>query len=116
MDRRKIGGFIIATAITAVAPAAEEPAESSTSAPETLEAIVITGSSIPTTPDAVAVPVFRKMESALLGSLRIRHELRVALQKRRIGDPLAEGAPDVDLHDGRRYHLVESPANAGRQR
>ena len=54
MGHHKIGFFLATLATTTVAAAAEPP---DSGAPEELQEVVITGTSIPTTPDEVAVPV-----------------------------------------------------------
>jgi len=57
VNKHKIGFFIASALATAAAAAAEPQAESAAAEPAELPLIVVTGSSIPTTPDAVAVPV-----------------------------------------------------------
>jgi iron complex outermembrane receptor protein len=57
VNKQKIGFFIASALATAAAAAAEPQAESPAAEPAELLLIVVTGSSIPTTPDAVAVPV-----------------------------------------------------------
>jgi iron complex outermembrane receptor protein len=61
VDKRKIGFLVITLLATMVAVAAEQPSDTVAATepeqPQELAQIVVTGSSIPTTPDAVAVPI-----------------------------------------------------------
>lgn len=59
MESRKIGMVVAALAASAAAAGANAPAEAPAAAPaaEEIGEIIVTGSSIPTTPDEVAVPV-----------------------------------------------------------
>jgi iron complex outermembrane recepter protein len=68
MGRQKLSVFIITVATTTVAVAAEQPAGAPNSDSDELQEVVVTGTSIPTTPDEVAVPVSILSSEALEAS------------------------------------------------